>query len=316
MESIVVVGAEYLNGGQHVVQFYSHDDELADRVSEYLLGALDGGGVAIVIATAAHRGAFERRLAVAGVDLAEAARSGSYLAFDAAHVVAKLMAADGSELPDQAGFDRVIGGLIRGAISGGGPVRAYGEMVALLWDTGLVNAAIRLEEMWNELGRRHAFSLFCGYSAGSVAAEGQCDAFAEVCRLHQEIVVSAPAAGHGAMRTFAFGAEAPAEARHFAVAALDRWGAGDLWDDVALIVTELAANAIVHAHSGFTVTLSAPGDVLRISVRDSRPLPAGVTQALPTAQMHGLGAVNALASRWGVESLGPAGKAIWVELRR
>ena len=102
----------------------------------------------------------------------------------------------------------------------------------------------------------------------------------------------------------------------FAVAALDRWGAGDLWDDVALVVTELAANAIVHAHSGFTVTLSGPGDVLRISVRDSRPLPAGVTQALPTAQMHGLGAVNALASRWGVESLGPAGKAIWVELRR
>ena len=167
---------------------------------------------------------------------------------------------DGSEVPDQAAFDRVVGGLIRSAVSGGGPVRAYGEMVALLWDT--------------------------------------------------------PAAGHGAMRTFAFSAEAPAEARHFAVAALDRWDAGDLWDDVALIVTELAANAIVHAHSGFTVTMSAPGDAIRISVRDSRPLPAGVTEALPTAQMHGLGAVNALASRWGVESLGPAGKAIWVELRR
>ncbi len=312
----MVVGAEYLNAGQHVVQFYSHDEELADRVSDYLLGALTGGGVAIVIATGAHRRAFERRLAAAGVDLAQAARAGSYLAFDAGHVVAKLIAADGTAVPDQAGFDRVIGGLIRDAVSGGGPVRAYGEMVALLWDTGLINAAIRLEAMWNELGRRQAFSLFCGYSAGSVAVEGQCDAFAEVCRLHQEIVVSAAAAGHGAMRTFAFGAEAPAQARHFAVAALDRWGAGDLWDDVALVVTELAANAIVHAHSGFTVTLSAPGDAIRISVRDSLPLPPGLTQALPTAQMHGLGAVNALASRWGVESLGPAGKAIWVELRR
>ena len=312
----MVVGAEHLNGGRHVVQFYSHDDELADRVSEYLLGALEGGGVAIVIATVAHRRAFERRLTAAGVDLAQAARSGSYLAFDAAHVVAKLMAADGTEVPDQASFDRVIGGLIRSAVSGGGPVRAYGEMVALLWDTGLINAAIRLEAMWNELGRRHAFSLFCGYSAGSVAAEGQCEAFAEVCRLHQEIVVSDTTAGSGAMRTFAFDAEAPAEARHFAVAALDRLGAQDLWDDVALVVTELAANAIVHAHSGFTVTMSAPGDAILISVRDSRPLPAGVTEALPTAQMHGLGAVNALASRWGVDSLGPAGKAIWVELRR
>jgi DcmR-like sensory protein len=302
-----------VNAGRHVVQFYSHDAELADRVSDYLLGALEGGGVAIVIATAAHTRAFERRLAAAGVDLVKAARSGAYLAFDAAGTVRELMAADGTEGPDQGGFDRVIGGLISRAASGGGPVRAYGEMVALLWDTGLVNAAIRLEAMWNELGRRHAFSLFCGYSAGSVAGRGQCDAFAEVCRLHQEIVM---AAGPGAMRSFAFSAEAPAAARHFAVAVLERWGAADLTDDAALVVTELAANSIVHAHSGFTVTLSAPGDAIRISVRDACPLAAAARAKLPTARLHGLGAVNALASRWGVEPLGPAGKAVWVELRR
>jgi hypothetical protein len=305
-----------VNAGRHVVQFYSHDAELADRVSDYLLGALEGGGVAIVIATAAHTRAFERRLAAAGVDLVKAARSGAYLAFDAADTIRELMAADGTEGPDQGRFDRVIGGLISGAASGGGPVCAYGEMVALLWDTGLVNAAIRLEAMWNELGMRHAFSLFCGYSAGSVAGQGHGDAFAEVCRLHQEIVVSSTAAGPGAMRSFAFSAEAPAAARHFAVAVLERWGAAELTDDAALVVTELAANSIVHAHSGFTVTLSAPGDAIRISVRDSRPLPAGAETQLPTAQLHGLGAVNALASRWGVEPFGPAGKAVWVELRR
>jgi len=312
----VVVGAEYVDAGRHVVQFYSHDGELADRVGDYLLGALTGGGVAIVIATAEHTRAFERRLATAGVDLAQAARNGTYLSFDASATVARLMAADGGEVPDQAGFDRVVGGLIRHAVHGGRPVRAYGEMVALLWDTGLVEAAIRLEGMWNALARRHAFSLFCGYSAGSVAAEGQCDAFAEVCRLHQEIVVSSTPAGPGAMRTFSFGAEAPAAARHFAVAILDRWGADDLWDDVALVVTELAANAIVHARTGFTVTMSAPGDVIRISVRDSRPLPSGAPAGFSREPMHGLAAVDALASRWGIESLGPAGKAIWVELRR
>ena len=36
-------------------------------------------------------------------------------------------------------------------------------MVALLWDDGLVNAAVQLEAMWEELCRRHPFSLFCGY---------------------------------------------------------------------------------------------------------------------------------------------------------
>ena len=41
-----MVGTEDLNVGRHVVQFYGRDEELAGRVTGYLLGALDGGGAA------------------------------------------------------------------------------------------------------------------------------------------------------------------------------------------------------------------------------------------------------------------------------
>jgi hypothetical protein len=120
----------------------------------------------------------------------------------------------------------------------------------------------------------------------------------------------------GAVRTFAFARDAPAAARHYTVGTLrdwgGDWGAGDLADDAALVVTELAANAIVHAHSWFTVILAARGDLLRISVRDATP-PSG--EPLVPVPLHGLGAVDALASRWGVESLGNAGKTVWVEVR-
>jgi hypothetical protein len=302
--------------GHHVVQFYGHDEELAERVAGYLLETLEGGGVAIVIATPAHRREFGARLAQVGVDLAAARDSGAYLALDASETLRQFVAADRL---DGAAFDRVIGGLIRQAGVEGRPVCAYGEMVALLWDDGLVTAAAQLEAMWDELGRRHPFLLFCGYRADSVTRDGDIDAFAEVCRLHQEVVGLSPAAapGPGAVRTFAFSRDAPAAARHFAVGALCAWGAEDLADDAALVVTELAANAIVHAHSGFTVSLSARGDLLRISVRDASPLPGGqAAAALPPAPLHGLGAVDALASRWGVESLGNAGKTVWVDLRR
>ena len=91
-------------------------------------------------------------------------------------------------------------------------------------------------------------------------------------------------------------------------------GTGDLADDAALAVTELAANAIVHARSAFTLIVSARDGLLRISVRDTSPLPR--PPRLRPAPLHGLGAVNALASRWGVNSLGGAGKTVWVELRR
>ena len=76
-----MVRTENLNVGRHVVQFYGRDDELADRVTDYLLGALDGGGAAIVIATPEHRREFETRLGQAGVDLAAARDDGSYLAW-------------------------------------------------------------------------------------------------------------------------------------------------------------------------------------------------------------------------------------------
>jgi hypothetical protein len=135
-----------------------------------------------------------------------------------------------------------------------------------------------------------------------------------VCRLHQEILHGEIVDSRsGATRTFAFAREAPAAARHFAVATMNAWGAGDLADDVALVVTELAANAIVHAHSAFTVIMSTRDDMLRISVRDAAPLDGAGLRAAP---LHGLGAVDALASRWGVESLENAGKTVWVDLHR
>ena len=305
---------EYLDGG-HVVQFYGHEEELADRVAGYLLGALRADGAAVVIAAPAHRRAFEERLTRAGVDLAAAARSGTYRALDASQTVRALM--PGGKL-DRGAFDREIGTLIADAGQGGRPVRAYGEMVALLWDAGLVNDAVRLEEMWDSLGLSHTFSLFCGYPASAVTGDGHLEAFAEVCRLHSSVVGGWPAAaaGIGATRAFALTGDAPAAARHFAVDAVRRLGAADLTDDTALVVTELAANAIVHAQTGFTVDLSASRDVLRITVRDASPLPPAAAADLPALPLHGLGAVDALASSWGVDPLGHSGKLVWVELLR
>ena len=299
-----MVGADNVNVGRHVVQFYGRDQELAERVTGYLLGALDGGGAAVVIATPEHRREFETRLGQAGVDLAAARDDGSYLALDAAQTLSELMAAN--QL-DSAAFERVIGTVIAAPCAAGRPVRAFGEMVALLWDDGLVSAAVRLEAMWEELGGKHPFSLFCGYRTDAVTRD--MDAFAEVCRLHGEIV----GGRSGTARPFAFSREAPAEARHFAVATLNVWGTGDLAGDVALVVTELAANAIVHARSAFTVILSVHDDLLRISVRDAVPLDGAGLRAAP---LHGLAVVDALASRWGVESLGNAGKTVWVDLLR
>ena len=67
-----MVGADNRSVGHHVVQFYGHDEELAERVAGYLLEALRDGDAIIVIATPEHRQAFESRLSGAGADLTAA----------------------------------------------------------------------------------------------------------------------------------------------------------------------------------------------------------------------------------------------------
>src|SRR5581483_7686374 len=127
-----------------------------------------------------------------------------------------------------AAFDEVVGGVVRRAARRGGGVRAYGEMVALLWGAGDVLGAIELERLWNDLAREQEFALLCAYPAASVAHPDRREAFCEVCDLHTAVLPS-PRARAGAreadMRLSADD-RAPAKARSFVRATLARWGIG------------------------------------------------------------------------------------------
>src|SRR6201993_3840250 len=74
--------------------------------------------------------------------------------------------------------------MLRQAAKAGRPVRVFGEMVSLLWDAGLIDAAIEVEAMWNELGAQYQFSLLCAYPAPPAVCAHQLDAVTEVCRAH------------------------------------------------------------------------------------------------------------------------------------
>ena len=59
-------------------------------------------------------------------------------------------------------------------------------MVALPWEAGLIDAAVELEALWNELGVQYPFSLLCAYPAQAAACPGQLNALTEVCRAHTQ----------------------------------------------------------------------------------------------------------------------------------
>lgn len=166
---------------QHLVEFYETDAGLAGSVSRFLAPALAGAGAAIIVATPAHRAAFEAALAGAGVDLADAAAAGSYVTFDAAELLATFMV-DG--VPDQAGFEREVGAVLERITGTGRSLRIYGEMVALLWEGGDAASAVALEDFWNQIGVRYDFDLLCAYRLGTFDNEDDALAFRRVTEQH------------------------------------------------------------------------------------------------------------------------------------
>jgi PAS domain S-box-containing protein len=155
----------------HLLQLYEDDRFLVERVARHLAEGAALGEPAVVIATPAHRAALAG-LAPAGVRF-----------LDAADTLAQFMA-DGT--PDPARFEAVVGGVVRELGAGGRRVRAFGEMVALLWADGRSEAALALEELWNGLGQRHQILLLCAYPMDAFGGASQAAAFLRVCAAHGE----------------------------------------------------------------------------------------------------------------------------------
>jgi len=306
----IVVGT-----GEHVVQFYEDDDQLARSLGRYLTAAVQDGAVALAITTQTHRHMLEAELASAGLDPEECRRDGSLVFLDAAATMSEFI---GEGTVDHDAFRRVVGSVVRRVAETGRPVRAFGEMVALLWEAGDVLGAIELEKSWNALAQELPFALVCGYRSESVQGDERAQALEQVCRLHSSVMCG-PTGDAGADESsarFPAADDAPRRARHFVADTLERWGrAGSLLDDAQLVVTALASNAILHARSGFSVELRSQGEGVRLAVRDASPARPILRAPDPLATSgRGLRIVAALAADWGV-SADAGGKSVWAQLR-
>lgn len=303
----------------HVVQFYGADEELAVTVGGYLAKGLRSGDGILVVATAPHRRAFAAALARAGIDPASERDAGRLLMEDAAELLDRFLVGD---VLDHERFQSVASGLILRAAAGGRPVRIYAETVAVLWDAGQVGLALELEELWNGLGAQLPFSLLCAYPSRLMTGAETADAVREVCVLHSAVSAAepdsavAPGDADPAVRERSFPLELDSvrAARHFVAGLLDQGPDDALASDAAIVTTELAANAVLHARSGFILTVSRLAAAVRIAVRDSDPLVhRNGSMPFHVRPGHGLSVVSQLASGWAVERL-PDGKVVWVDL--
>ncbi|HUQ07271.1 MAG TPA: GAF domain-containing protein [Kofleriaceae bacterium] len=183
MDSAAIAGS-----APHAVRFYEDEDSIASIIADFIAEGLAAREGVLVVVTAAHRAQAATLLAQRGVAIDEALVAGSLLLLDADETLARIL--DG-RAPSWERFHVVVNGALdavagRDAIR---PIRAYGEMVDLMWRAGNSEGAIQLEEMWNSLQRERTFSLLCAYVMDNFYGERA--GLRDVCATHTH------AYGHG-----------------------------------------------------------------------------------------------------------------------
>ena len=146
----------------HLVQLYEGDEQrLTRNVCNYLWEGLKRGEGLVVISTPEHRDEFMRQLQVWG-DPDEAVQAGRLILLDAQQTLDRFVV-EGQ--PNWERFQSTMLPVLRQlrAAAGYKGLRAYGEMVGLLWKADKFPEAIVVEEFWNKLLISNDFQLFCAY---------------------------------------------------------------------------------------------------------------------------------------------------------
>jgi hypothetical protein len=172
---------------QHFVQLYGRDDgRLIQNVSRYLIEGLRRGDGLVVIATAEHRRSMVRLLTEERT-YPKAVLEGRLVFLDAEATLNRFMQ-EGE--PNKARFETIVGETLSGvrsrAVHSG--IRAYGEMVGVLWKAGRFAAAARLEGFWNELLQSSDVSLYCSYPIDVLSPEFQNPAVGALLCAHTHVV--------------------------------------------------------------------------------------------------------------------------------
>jgi hypothetical protein len=171
---------------EHLVQIYENHPVFLDSLEGFLAGGLAAGDGVIVIATSDHLAALDARLEKQGFNLDAARSQDHYIALDAEETLSKFMV---SGWPDEDLFEQLVSQLIARARGNGRRVRAFGEMVAVLWAGGHNGATVRLEHLWHAICQKEAFSLFCAYPKIGFTQDAE-SSLKDICAAHSRVLAA------------------------------------------------------------------------------------------------------------------------------
>ena len=144
----------------HLVQIYENDEDFLDLLESFVCDGINANDCVIIIATSSHLSCLETRLMLKGLDVKSLCKDHQYIPLNAQETLSKFMV---NGQPDEILFNATVSDIIKIADNKNRQVRAFGEMVALLWAQGFSGATMELEILWNKFCASEAFCLLCAY---------------------------------------------------------------------------------------------------------------------------------------------------------
>jgi|SRR6185503_16765483 hypothetical protein len=169
---------------EHLVQIYADQGAFLDSLEGFVSAGLLAKEGVIVIATRAHLIALEQRLWTRGVDVSSARERDQYIPLDATDSLSRFLV---KGWPNEELFDQFVTELLGRASRDGRRVRAFGEMVAVMWARGQSGATIQLEHLWHRFCQTKAFSLFCAYPKSGFTQDADAS-IREICAAHTRVL--------------------------------------------------------------------------------------------------------------------------------
>ena len=170
----------------HVLQIYESDEEFINTLESYVSSGFRAGESVIIIATPEHLRALNERLREQQWDLFSLTLHDQYIPLAADQTLSQFMI-DG--WPDVNLFYHLVTNLLMRARKRDRKVRAFGEMVAVLWSRGYVGATVHLEHLWTQFCQSEEFNLFCAYPKSGFTEDAK-ESLAQICRCHSKAVMS------------------------------------------------------------------------------------------------------------------------------
>ena len=168
----------------HLVQIYENDETFLDILEGFVSTGFLAKESVIIIATPEHIVALNKRLLQRGFDLEALMVTDMYFALDAHEMLSKIIR---NNWPDEAAFIEIVATLIQRARKAGSKVRAFGEMVAILWSQGMNGATVRLESLWNKLHEQKDFTLYCAYPKSGFTQSAH-HSLNTICQAHSRVI--------------------------------------------------------------------------------------------------------------------------------